>query len=195
MRGLHSIAWALLSIGSSASPLQGPQLSLYPCNTTSPASSFNWAFSGSASSQTPGTFTLTSTGQCVTYNTTTTNLVVDTCDPGSDLQLFTIRPDGTFFNPSTALCWDSQYYGNQSGSVLGLYECYADQTWDDFSFNGSHISNWLMSMVFVQLRIAPQNPKTPFIIFKSQLKGQDQTQLVCFPCQQEKAASHSNAKV
>jgi alpha-L-fucosidase len=110
-----------------------PQLSLFPCNS-GVGYSFLWTFSDPSTST--GTFSLLNSSSCVTYDPTTTNLVVDSCSTSSsDLQTFTLRPDGTIFNPSTNLCWDSQYYGNVSGSVLGLYTCSAPQEWDLFSYS------------------------------------------------------------
>ena len=156
MWGRLVAAFAAAAVASAA---QGPQLSLYPCNTSAPAS-FQWNFTGDVAGNTTGAFILQSTGQCVTYNVSTTNLVVDTCS-GSDLQTFLVRPDGTFFNPSTQLCWDSQYYGNQSGSVLGLYDCFPDQLWDVFSFNGTVITNTQLQTMCVNGGAAPPPLPTP----------------------------------
>ena len=148
------------SFGLVLAVAQGPQLSLYPCNASFPTAAFEWNFFGNVSSQTAGAFVLNSTGQCVTYNATTTNLVLDTC-AGTELQQFTIRPDGTFFNPSSGLCWDSQYYGNQSGSVLGLYMCSPGQQWGMFSFNGSVITNVQLQTLCVNGGHAPPPFPTP----------------------------------
>ena len=67
---------------------------------------------------------------------------MEDCVPSLPTQTYIIRGDGTFFNPSSQLCWDSQYYGNSSGSLLGLYTCLPQQNWDLFHFDGAtgHIS-------------------------------------------------------
>ena len=119
---------------AAAAAASGPQLSLYPCNATAPPVNTAWGFSGDAS--TPGAFSLRGTAQCVTYDPPSTNLVVSDCGAaGEPLQTFVPRADGTIFSPSTGLCWDSQYYGNATGSVLGLYACAAPQEWGLFRFS------------------------------------------------------------
>jgi hypothetical protein len=121
----------------------GPQLSLFPCNETAPPIEFVFSFSGDAS--TPGAFKLRGSEQCVTYDEPTTNLVMSDCSAAGDpLQTFVPRADGTIFSPSRSLCWDSQYYGNVSGSVLGLYECAAPQEWDLFSFSAA--TGWITNV-------------------------------------------------
>ena len=77
------------------------------------------------------------TGECVTFNVSTTNIEMAPCESGSALQAFEMRADGTIFNPSTGLCWDSQYYGNQSGSGLGLFTCAPSELWDHFSLDAA----------------------------------------------------------
>lgn len=107
------------------------QLNLQPCNSSFPGAALRWNFSG-------GVFSLVGSAplQCATYDPTTTNLLASAC-VGSPAQTFAARADGTVFNPSTQLCWDSQYYGNASGSGLGLYNCYSGQTWDLFAWDGA----------------------------------------------------------
>ena len=120
-----------------------PQLSIVACNVTTPPVALRWAFSGAAGAA--GAFSRVDGGGgggggklCVTYDTPTTNLVVDACGAAdAPLQTFLPRADGTIFSPSTSLCWDSQYYGNVSGSLLGLYSCEAPQEWDLFTFDQS----------------------------------------------------------
>ena len=93
-----------------------------------------------SSASTPGAFS--QGALCATYDVPSTNLVMAPCGAaGEPLQTFVPRADGTLFSPSTGLCWDSQYYGNVSGSVLGLYECSAPQEWDLFSFASGRITN------------------------------------------------------
>lgn len=107
------------------------QLNLQPCdNSTAPFASLSWHFSSSH-------FILTSTGQCATYDAKTTNLVMSACVAGSPIQSFSVDAAGTISNPGTGLCWDSQYYGNTSGSGLGLYACSAPQEWDLFTFDAA----------------------------------------------------------
>ena len=120
-----------------------PQLSLYPCDSGS-GFSLLWNFTGSSSSGSQGTFNLLNTNLCVTYELTTTNLIVDICsESNAALQMFQSRSDGTIYSSSQNLCWDSQYYGNVSGSVLGLYECSAPEEWDLFTYSTvtNHITN------------------------------------------------------
>jgi len=124
--------------GRRAAAGAGPQLSLVACNETRAPTDLVWAFSGSAS--TPGAFSLKSSAGalCATYDVPTTNLVVSACAAaGEPLQTFVPRADGTIYSPSQGLCVDSQYYGNVSGSVLGLYECFAPQEWDLFTFSAA----------------------------------------------------------
>ena len=135
MAALAAAAVAIVATAAAAAP-SGPQLSLYPCTDTTPPVNTAWSFSGDAS--TPGVFTLQGTKQCVTYDAPSTNLIMSTCAaPGEPLQTFALRADGTIYSPSRGLCWDCQYYGNTSGSVLGLYECAAPQEWDLFNFSAA----------------------------------------------------------
>jgi len=107
------------------------QLNLQPCdNSTAPFASLSWRYTESA-------FILTSTGQCVSYDAKTTNLVMSACEAGSPLQSFVLDAAGTISNPSTKFCWDSQFYGNASGSGLGLFTCSAPQEWDVFHFDAA----------------------------------------------------------
>ena len=106
----------------------GYQLQLLSCSSSFQASSLVWHYENS-------NIILNRTGECVTYNSTTTNIETAPCVPGSVLQEFEFRGDGTIFNPSTGFCWDSQYYSNSSGSGLGLFTCYAGQLWDHFSWD------------------------------------------------------------
>ena len=107
------------------------QLSLLNCSSSSPLAALIFHFSASSDSN----IVLNKTGECVTYNTSNTNLEMGTCVPGSSLQTFNLRGDGTIFNPASGMCWDSQYYGNTSGSTMGLYTCDAQQLWDHFTFD------------------------------------------------------------
>ena len=75
------------------------QLNLQPCdNSTAPFASLSWRYTESA-------FILTSTGQCVSYDAKTTNLVMSACEAGSPLQSFVLDAAGTISNPSTKFCW------------------------------------------------------------------------------------------
>lgn len=106
------------------------QLNLQPCdNSTAPWASLKWLY---VSSQ----FVLADTELCATFQSNTTNLVMAACD-ASPLQTFVLDAAGTISNPSTGQCWDSQYYGNTSGSGLGLYTCYPSQQWDLFAFDNA----------------------------------------------------------
>lgn len=124
----------LIIAAAAAAVTQRPQLSLFPCDSGT-GYSLLWNYSNPSGSG--GSFSLLNNSTlCVTYDIPSTNLVVDTCSASSsDLQSFTLRPDGTIFSPSQQLCWDSQYYGNVSGSVMGLYTCLAPQEWDLFNFS------------------------------------------------------------
>lgn len=104
------------------------QLTLLSCSSTYRSAALIWRFESPA-------IVSNSTGECVTYNTSTTNIEMAPCETGSALQAFEMRADGTIFNPSTGLCWDSQYYGNSSGSGLGLFTCMPSQLWDQFSLD------------------------------------------------------------
>jgi hypothetical protein len=137
-RGVSRAAAARAARRPRAAAAAGPQLSLVACNETRAPVDLKWAFSGSASA--PGAFSLASSAGalCATYDVPSTNLVVAPCGAaGEPLQTFMPRADGTIYSPSQGLCWDSQYYGNVSGSVLGLYECSAPQEWDLFSFSAA----------------------------------------------------------
>ena len=125
------LATALARAG--AVPAFRPQLSIANCTTTP---NLAWHFSG-AGVGTSGVFMENATRLCVTYDPPTTNLVMDVCAPASAEQTFTIRPDDTFYSASRNLCWDVQYYGNVSGSVLGLYTCHPEQEWDLFKYDSA----------------------------------------------------------
>ena len=112
----------------------GPQLTLYACDAAQPPVALAWRYSGSAAAA--GALVLNATGQCVTFDPSTTNLVTAPCAASADQQ-FLIRADGTIYSPSRAQCWDSQYYGNASGSGLGLYDCEAAQRWDLWAFDAA----------------------------------------------------------
>lgn len=102
-------------------------------------------------------------GLCVTYDAPTTNLYADTCGvPGTGTQTFTPRADGTLFNAPTGLCWDVQYYGNTSGSLLGLYEC-TNEAWGIFVYNStsSRITNTQLTTLCVSSAPAPLPLPTP----------------------------------
>ena len=106
------------------------QLNLQPCdNSTAPFASLTWKFSNS-------TFVLASSGACATFDASTTNLIMAACVPGSPLQAFALDADGTIRSPD-GRCWDSQYYGNVSGSGLGLYTCEPAQRWDTFAWDAA----------------------------------------------------------
>lgn len=105
---------------------------MIPCNSTAPTAALAWDLSPS------GAFSLRSApSQCATYDQATTNLIMAPCAPALPTQAFTLHPDGTIFSPSTGQCWDSQYYGNASGSLLGLYECIPSQRWDLFAYDSA----------------------------------------------------------
>jgi hypothetical protein len=112
-----------------APPPPSAQLNLLPCSSAAPGAALAWTLSS-------GAFSLRSApSTCATYDPATTNLVTAPCVPSSPQQAFELRPDGTIFSPATALCWDSQYYGNSSGSLLGLYTCLPSQRWDLFAYD------------------------------------------------------------
>jgi hypothetical protein len=105
------------------------QLNLVACNTSAPSAALSWRWNS-----TGGPMAL-STGGCVVYDTKSTNLMMGACPaPDDRSQDLALRPDGTIFNAATGLCVDVQYYGNTSGSVLGLYQCYPGQAWDVFTY-------------------------------------------------------------
>jgi alpha-L-fucosidase len=118
----------LLFVGTYCSPIQ---LSLYPCTAGVPAE-FVWAIGAH------DTVINSNTGQCVTYDGGTTNLIMSDCISGGDdtQSFFFNSSNGLVTNPNS-LCWDIQYYGNASGSVLGLYTCDTNQAWNQFIFNAS----------------------------------------------------------
>ncbi len=142
-----------------------PQLSLCPCNSTAPPFLLHWTFKNNGSEGAPGTF-VAGNGLCVTYDVPTTNLVMDVCnaDPAvAPLQEFSIQSEGTILSPSRGLCWDSQYYGNASGSVLGLYNCFPDQEWELFTFDSGTglITNTQVSTLCVNGGTPPPPLPTP----------------------------------
>ena len=155
-------AAAAAVVAAAAAPWR-PQLSLAPCDTAAtaflrPHASLDWNFTGDETARAPGTFVLTSTGQCVTYDPPTTNLVMDACSSATAaLQTFTIRADGTFYAPAQGTCFDVQYYGNVTGSVLGLYECHAEQAWGVFAYSRAarRITNTQREMLCVNGAGAP----------------------------------------
>lgn len=112
------------------------QLNLVDCNTTDPTAQIQWIWNN-PTNPSGSPLLLQTTGECVTYDPVTTNVIMLPCN-NSLHQLYTLRNDGTIFNPTTALCMDVQYYGNTTGSVLGLYTCYPDQAWDLFQYNSTN---------------------------------------------------------
>lgn len=121
------------------------QLSLYPCDAGGPTQ-FSWSLPSFTSPDGTSVVNL-ATSECVAYDPVTTNLLMETCAPGGTPdQTFVFFPNNlSVASPSRGLCWDSQYYGNSSGSLLGLYECAPNQVWDQFSYDTSngagHITN------------------------------------------------------
>ena len=56
---------------------------------------------------TAGAFQIINSTDCVTYEPTSTNLIVDVCVCSSPLQTFSLQ-NSTIFSPAQGLCWDSQ---------------------------------------------------------------------------------------
>lgn len=107
------------------------QLNLVQCNTTSPSASLIWTWD-----QQGGPIVLNSTGQCVTFDPVSTNVIMAPCAADDPLQQYELRSDRSVYNQATQLCMDVQYYGASVGSVLGLYQCYP-QNWDRFAFDAA----------------------------------------------------------
>ena len=97
-------------------------------------------------------------GQCATYDTPTTNLLMAPCDPSNPLQVFVFDGATSLLrNPSTGLCADVQYYGNTSGALLGLYECTPHQAWNQFVLDeaSGHITNTQLTTLCVNGALPP----------------------------------------
>jgi hypothetical protein len=132
---LAAAAAVAASVASAASGQPPPppfpvQLNLAACNDPSPSVMTAWAWTPAG-----GPLQLNGTASCATYDPTSTNLMMAPCAAGDPLQALTLRADGTVFNAATGLCMDVQYYGNTSGSVLGLYTCYPGDGWDTFAYD------------------------------------------------------------
>ena len=118
-----------------SAPPPPAQLTLSSCAAPPPAALL-WSFGGSGGGA--GAFSLSGSAPalCATYDPATTNLVAAACVAGAASQLFTVRADGTLYHVQTELCWDAQYYGNATGTGLGLYGC-TQEAWGRFSFNAA----------------------------------------------------------
>lgn len=161
---LHLVA-ASAAVSAAVTPAAAQaaaQLTLAPCSAPAPAA-LAWAFSGAGGGA--GAFSLVGSSPplCATYDPVTTNLVAAACaggGAGAASQAFAARADGTLWHAQTGLCWDAQYYGNVSGTGLGLYACTAGQAWGRFAWEAAaaRITNTQVQALCVNGAPSPPTP-------------------------------------